>query len=227
MLQMNVLEIFIQKDFVVKYKKLIKQRELKNSLYFCIIKLLNIFNIKYILKIDIRSIMKKFKYIINEFFDNIKQIKIDKQKRIQYLEDIKIEIQNPDSQYNKFQLSSNEDYTSVSYVTSIPENYQIAGSDIMKLGKLQEDIRPIMEYLIKLGYGDYFTAPQYFYVDEEDDQQNAVLNEVSCTYIVKWDFQPVLNRYPKFKWQFVAFIGINVLILAAVVSAIVLPIVLL
>lgn len=169
--------------------------------------------------------MKKFKYIVKQFFDNIKQIKIDKETRKQYLQDIKDEIRNPNSNYNKFQLSSNEDYTSISYVTNIPENYQIAGTDIMKLSKLQEDIRPIMEYLINLGYGEYFTAPQYFYVETKDDDQKDenVLSEVSCTYIIKWDYKPILDMFPYFKWQLAAFIGINLILLAAII---VLPIVL-
>lgn len=166
--------------------------------------------------------MRKFKYIVQQFFDNIKQIKKDRINRKQYLEDIKIEIQNPDSLYNKYKLTSNDDYTSISYVTNIPENYQLAGTDIMKLGKLQEDIRPIMEYLIRLGYGDYFTAPQYFYIETEDDQQtDNVLSEVSCTYIIKWDYKPMLDKFPYFKWQLAAFFGINIAILAAIITLII------
>lgn len=165
----------------------------------------------------------KFGKRIELFFNNLKQIKIDQDNKVQYLNDIQQEIIDPKSKFNSLNLSANKDYSAISTVLSIPENYQISGSDIMKYQKLQEYARPINQYINNdLNWGQYFLAPDFYYIDEVNDinEKNGeveIFEEVSCSYIATWKYAPVLDRYPNFKWEVVAFLGINILLIAAIV----------
>lgn len=167
--------------------------------------------------------MNKFIQQVKQFFTNIKQIKIDKQSKEKFIEDINLEMADPKSKFNKFKLALSEDYSSVTGIISIPENYQLAASDIMKYQKLNEIVRPINVYLAtELNWGEYLKAPDFYYIDT-DDAENTIKEEESCSYIAEWKFAPILEQQPNFWWQMAAFIGINILILGA---AIALPIIL-
>ena len=128
------------------------------------------------------------------------------------MNDIKYEIQDPKSEFNQLHLSTDENYNSITTIISIPENFQLAGSDIMKYQKLQELARPINMYISKkLNYGEYFLAPEFYYIDNVEDMKDGeeILNEVSCSYVAIWNYSPILNKFPKFKWQLTSFIGLN------------------
>ena len=158
---------------------------------------------------------------IAQFFANIKQIKIDKENRKSFLRDIEEEIIDPKSRFNYFHLSTNEDKTAITTVVSIPENFQLAGSDIMKYQKLQEVVRPINFYINnELNWGQYFLAPNFYYIDEINDSpsDDEILEEVSCSYVVEWKYEPVLKKYPNFKWELTSFIGINTLLIGGLIA---------
>ena len=70
----------------------------------------------------------KFGKRIQQFFENIKQIKIDKDNRKQFLIDIEREMADPKSKFNEYRLSMNDDKTAITTIVSIPENFQLAGS---------------------------------------------------------------------------------------------------
>ena len=164
----------------------------------------------------------KFGKRIQQFFNNLKQIKIDRDNRKQFLIDIQQEIADPKSKFNEYRLAVNEDMTAITGVVSIPENFQLAGSDIMKYQKLQEVCMPITRYIAtNINWGDYFEAPNFYYIEEFDDTNkpnDEILETVSCSYVVEWKYAPVLDRFPKFKWEFAFFIGINSVILGGLIT---------
>lgn len=167
-------------------------------------------------------IMKsKFTQRIKQFFDNIKQIKIDKQMRKEFLKDIQKEIADPKSKFNQFHLSTDENFNSITAIVSIPENYQLASNDAMKYQKLQELIKPINLYIGNtICWGEYFKAPNFYYIDEIDDekQDNQILEEVSCSYVVEWKYAPVLDKYPNFKKEFAAFCTLNTALVGGLIA---------
>ena len=164
----------------------------------------------------------KFGKRIQQFFNNLKQIKIDKDNRKQFLIDIQQEIADPKSKFNEYRLAVNEDMTAITGIVSIPENFQLAGSDIMKYQKLQEAILPITRYIATdINWGDYFEAPNFYYIEEFDDNNkpsDEILETVSCSYVVEWKYAPILDRFPNFKWELVSFIGINSVILGGLIA---------
>ena len=163
----------------------------------------------------------KFRQRVKLFFENIKQIKIDKNIRKTFVEDIKKEITDPRSEFNRLHLSTDEKYNSITTIVSLPENYQLAGSDIMKYQKLQELVMPINKYIRdNINYGEYLAAPEFYYIDSINDNVNEdeVLSEVSCSYVAEWKYTPVLEKYPNFKWEMAAFVGINTLLLGALAA---------
>ena len=164
----------------------------------------------------------KFGKRIQRFFNNLKQIKIDRDNRKQFLIDIQQEIADPKSKFNEYRLAVNDDMTAITAVVSIPENFQLAGSDIMKYQKLQEVCMPITRYIATdINWGDYFEAPNFYYIEEFDDNNkpnDEILETVSCSYVVEWKYAPVLDRFPKFKWELATFIGINSVILGGLIT---------
>ncbi len=164
----------------------------------------------------------KFGKRIQQFFNNLKQIKIDRDNRKQFLIDIQQEIADPKSKFNEYRLAVNDDMTAITSVVSIPENFQLAGSDIMKYQKLQEVCMPITRYIATdINWGDYFEAPNFYYIEEFDDDNkpnDEILETVSCSYVVEWKYAPILDRFPKFKWELASFIGINSVILGGLIA---------
>ena len=164
----------------------------------------------------------KFGKQIQRFFNNLKQIKIDRDNRKQFLIDIQQEIADPKSKFNEYRLAVNEDMNAITGVVSIPENFQLAGSDIMKYQKLQEVCMPITRYIATdINWGDYFEAPNFYYIEEFDDDNkpnDEILETVSCSYVVEWKYAPILDRFPNFKWELASFIGINSVILGGLIA---------
>ena len=164
----------------------------------------------------------KFGKRIEQFFNNLKQIKIDKKIRKDFVNDIKHEIQDPRSKFNALHLSTDENYNSITTIISIPESFQLSGSDIMKYQKLQELVRPINIYINKdLNYGQYLLSPEFFYIDNIADNDGEILEEVSCSYVAEWKFSPLLDAVPAFKWELAAFIGINLAFIGSIITALI------
>ncbi len=163
-----------------------------------------------------------FKERVKQFFNNVKQIKIDREKRKSFINDLKHEIQDPRSQFNSLHLSTDENYNAITTIVSIPESFQLAGSDIMKYQKLQELVRPINIYINKdLNYGQYLLSPEFFYIDNIADNDGEILEEVSCSYVAEWKFSPLLDAVPTFKWELAAFIVINLAFIGSIITALI------
>ena len=165
----------------------------------------------------------KFGKRIQQFFNNIKQIKIDRDNRKQFLIDIQQEIADPKSKFNEYRLAVNDNMTAITGIVSIPENFQLAGTDIMKYQKLQEVCMPITKYIATdINWGDYFKAPNFYYIEEFDNDDNKqndeILETVSCSYVAEWKYAPILDRFPNFKWELAVFIGINSIILGGLIA---------
>lgn len=164
------------------------------------------------------NIFTTIKRSINTFFEDVKQIKVDKDNRKKFVEEIGYEIGNVNSKFNTYGLHMDEGFKRISCYVSIPENYQLAGSDAMIYSKLKEEVRPVNEYIGKdIMWGEYFVAPEFYYVDDVEDPEN-----VSCTYLAIWNYTPVLASKVNFKKQLFAFITINTLLIAGIVIFIIL-----
>lgn len=111
--------------------------------------------------------------------------------------------------------------TAITAIVSIPENFQLAGSDPMKYRKLQEIIEPINRYIAAdINWGDYFEQPNFYYIEEFDDNKSSdeILETISCSYVVEWKYAPILDKFPNFKLELTTFIGINSLILGGLIA---------
>jgi len=148
------------------------------------------------------------------FFSNIKQYSIDKKNRKLFVQEIQKEIENPSSQFNKLKLNCDEGLNNISWLIVVPENYQLAGTDAMIYNKLKEDSYPVLNYLSKdLNWGEYLLSPEFYHIEDNDDDE-----AVSCTYLARCQYQPVLNKYPNFKWEFITFVGLNCLLLGSLIT---------
>ena len=54
--------------------------------------------------------------------------------------------------------------------------------------------------------------------DDNNKPNEEILETVSCSYVVEWKYAPVLDRFPKFKWELALFIGINSVILGGLIT---------
>jgi len=162
-----------------------------------------------------------FKETVIQFFKNIKQIKTDQKNRELFVEDMKQEVIDPRSKFNQLKLQCDPDYTRISMIVNLPEEFQIAGSEIDKYRKLNEMVRPINRYITSdLNWGEYFSRPDFYYIDTNLDMDN-ITDEVSCAYVASWKYQPVLDKYPNFKYQVAAFTGINAGLIASIILMII------
>lgn len=147
---------------------------------------------------------------IKEFFKKIKYIWLDKKNEKIWQEEISLQVQDPDSDFNRLNLKLSTDQRSISHILELPENYQIATSDIIKYQKLMELIMPVNRFLLKIGWAEYFPFhPQFFHFDGtiDDVSGERVSGDTSCTYIAIWTFSPLLENDKTFWRAFYACIG--------------------
>ena len=66
-----------------------------------------------------------------------------------------------------------------------------------------------------------FIKENFYYIEEFDDvnkPSDEILETVSCSYVVEWKYAPILDRFPKFKWELTTFIGINSVTLGGLIA---------
>lgn len=171
-----------------------------------------------------KNIFKSIKLEIQGFFENIKQIKIDKKNWEIWKKEIQAEIDNPNSNFHTYKMNISDDYKTLSAVLTIPENFQIGASDAIKYSKLNEESFYITKYIQELNWGEYFYWPKYYYVESELDENDKPINakdQVSCTYLAVWDFLPIHKTYNKFKEKLIAFFCINAALLGSLITALI------
>lgn len=137
--------------------------------------------------------MKLFENI-KEWVVDIKNIylqsKLDKRNRELFKQTIQDEYNDRMSEFNKFNLRADNDYTEIGYVIDIPEEYQTRGQEWQIMDKLNENGYFISIYLQdKLGFREYVSEPSYFHIEDPNDTQN-----VSCSYLATWTYRPILTH---------------------------------
>lgn len=168
--------------------------------------------------------MGKFLNSIYNFISNVKQIKIDIQNRKKFLVDIAREQRDVNSTFNKYKLFCDSDYNTISCVIPIPENFQLSGTDLQIYDKLQDEVRPINTYIgTELNWGEYFVAPEFFHIEDEDSDNNINQSElkkmVSCTYLAIWRYTPVILTNKRFWVQFTSVVIGLIAIIAGITAA--------
>lgn len=151
----------------------------------------------------------KIKVFIENFINNVKQIKKDIVNRKNFLIDIKREIVNPNSAFNIFNLNIDEEYKKISTFIKLPPEMQIKENDASKYKYLKDYSRQITLYIgTDLNWGEYFLAPNFYYIEDEDDTEN-----ISCTYLAVWEYKPVILENKNFWVLFSSLILCNLAII--------------
>lgn len=167
----------------------------------------------------------KFKLNVIGFFDNIKQIGIDRKNRKIWREEIGAEVRNPNSKFNMYDMKISDDFKQLSAFIVIPENYQVGASDTMKYAKLREESHIINNYINEINWGEYFTMPKFYYIEDEidtdEDKSTLAPDQVSCTYLAVWEYTDVYKQYNNFGKKLAAFVGINTAILGALITGLI------
>lgn len=157
-----------------------------------------------------------------KFFKDLKHIRLDKKNIAAWKSEIGQEALDPRSDFNKFNLTISEDQMNVSYIVSIPENYQIATNDSVKYQKLMELIMPVNRYFLNIGWGEYMPyRPEFYYIESEIDDEGAEISmkDESCTYLAVWKFAPKVINDRSFWIKFSAFVGVTAFAVAGIVGA--------
>ena len=98
-----------------------------------------------------------------------------------------MEINDPQSKFNGFELKVDDSFSRLSAIIPIPEEFQIAGTDMDIMNKLKEIVKPITNYIcFELGWAEYILVPEFFYLD--DPQSPGT----SRTYLVVWQYKSIV-----------------------------------
>lgn len=158
---------------------------------------------------------------IKKFLNNLRYLFKDKKNIKIWKKEIQEEIADQNSYFHKYDLSISEDLMRITYIIELPENYQVAASDKMKLDKLMEYALNVDQYFFNIGWAEYLPyRPEFLYVESEVNEENKQVNkEMSCTYLAVWQFTPKIINNTTFWKEFAAFIGINSAIIASIVTS--------
>ena len=142
--------------------------------------------------------MNIFKKIREKWFESInlfRQIALDRKNRKIFLNTIREETADPESDFvKKWNLKLSDDGESLVYITSVPENFQSSGRDFMIQDKLNENTYFVTEFLKKICQGgEYISLPEYFHVEDPSS------DDISLTYLAVWHFNPII--YPSLKYK--------------------------
>ena len=152
-----------------------------------------------------------------KLFSQIKQLFIDIRNRKKFKEEIGVEINDLQSKFNGFELKVDDSFSRLSAIISIPEEFQIAGTDMDIMNKLKEIVKPITNYIcFELGWAEYILIPEFFYLD--DPQSPGT----SRTYLVVWQYKSIVLDEPSFWWKFISFLVGCGAVIGGIITAIVL-----
>ena len=147
-----------------------------------------------------------------KLFSQIKQLFIDIRNRKKFKEEIGVEINDPQSKFNGFELKVDDSFSRLSAIIPIPEEFQIAGTDIDIMNKLKEIARPITNYIcFELGWAEYILVPEFFYLDDPQS-----------TYLVVWQYKSIVLDESSFWWKFISFLVGCGAVIGGIITAIVL-----
>ena len=128
-----------------------------------------------------------------------------------------MEINDPQSKFNGFELKVDDSFSRLSAIISIPEEFQIAGTDMDIMNKLKEIVKPITNYIcFELGWAEYILVPEFFYLDDPQ------CPGTSRTYLVVWQYKSIVLDEPSFWWKFISFLVGCGAVIGGIITAIVL-----
>jgi hypothetical protein len=123
---------------------------------------------------------------------------------------------DPESKFNGFELKMDDSFSRLSVVITIPEEFQIAGTDMDIMNKLKEIVKPITNYIcFELGWAEYILVPEFFYID---DPQNP---GASRSYLVMWQYKSVVLDEPNFWRKLVALSLTAIIFLTGFIAGII------
>ena len=124
---------------------------------------------------------------MKKFFRQIKYLFIDIKNRKKFKQEITLELEDPASKMNGFEITSNSNFTRLSSIVSIPDEFQLSGTEIDKLNKLKELVKPMTNYIcFELGWAEYILVPEFFYLDD------PIQPNMSRSYLVIWQYKPLV-----------------------------------
>lgn len=115
----------------------------------------------------------------------------DIKNRKAFASDINDAKADPRSLFSRYGLIVNEDYTKISLLFNVPENFILNGNERLLNMKIQEIIEPVTKYLsYTLGWAEYIIVPQIFHIEDNDTSTGE-----SLTYLSVWEWAPIKSKY--------------------------------
>lgn len=152
---------------------------------------------------------------IKKFLNNIKQWRIDRKNRKQFINDIIRERNDPKSKFNLYGVRVDEDYNNLSILMSIPEE-MTKQTDMTIMMYINDAIIPVNKYIDReLNWSEYMTAPEFYVVDSMSDTGPSQL------YLITWSYAPPYLDYPNFKQKVILFILLIIAILTGGIFAVI------
>lgn len=161
-----------------------------------------------------------------KLFKNIKEsLKIhraNKQNFKEFIKEMQHEKDNIDSPFNRYELILSPDNTKVTMIVSLPENYAQYPSQRLIDLKLNELAYPVTKYLIyDMNWVEYLKQPQFYHLEDEDTTGIVEGKDMSLTYLIIWEWEPVEVPDTKWKTKLAALIGASISIIGAVTTSLI------
>lgn len=130
---------------------------------------------------------------MKKMFKDIQNVFIDIKNKKKFKQEINFELDDPNSKMNMFEIKVDKNYSKLSTIITIPEEFQISGTEIDILNKLKEMARPMTQYIcFELGWAEYILVPEFFYLDD------PTAPGMSKSYLVIWKYAPLIINDKKF-----------------------------
>lgn len=130
-----------------------------------------------------------------KFFKNIKNLFIDIKNKREFRKEMKREASDVASKFNAYKLSLDPDCNHISTIVNVPTEFQISGSDVDIMNKLQEIVRPITNYLCyELSWAEFMYVPEFYHIEDSE----TTSPRESRTYLVIWKYAPLIMDNKKF-----------------------------
>lgn len=157
--------------------------------------------------------------LFKDIKESFKIHRANKRNFKEFIQEIQAEKVNTDSTFNSYELILSPDNTKITMVISLPENYaQYPSQHLIDL-KLNELAYPVTKYLIyDMNWVEYLKQPQFYHLEDEDTTGIVEGKDMSLTYLIIWEWEPVEVPDHKWKSKLVALAGAGISIIGAITS---------
>ena len=139
---------------------------------------------------------KKFKEKCSEIWNIYKQIRQDDVYYKEYLQGMRNESQNFESQFAHYDLKISDDGEYITHLIHLPSQF-LSATDYMIFEKLNDATYFITEYLRNnFGLGQYVSVPTFYHVEDP-----TTPDVDSTAYLAQWTFQPIIEPEMKSKYM--------------------------